>query len=195
MNNRIIKGIVKILLHILYIFPIKKNKVFLMCFDGTKLGFDQKAFVDWAKENNEKYEFVWGVKGQEQTNIFRLHDVRFVKIKSIKGIYEMMTSNVIMYNINAPSYVPFRKKQILINTWHGYAFKKCGKYAPAFDKKQANMTNCFLSHSKKYTDFLIKDSFEYTGEILKIGTPRNDVLFNKKKADIVAKNIRKIKFS
>ena len=191
MNNKNINGIIRIILHIFYLFPIKKNKFFLMCFDGTKLGFDQKAFVDWAREKNIKYDFIWGVKTQGQVDIFKLYDVKFVKIKSIRGIYEMMTSKIIMYNINAPSYIPFRKKQILINTWHGYVFKKCGKYAPGFDKKQANLTNCFLSHSKEYTENFIKDSLEYSGEVLPIGTPRTDVLFDSDKLNKNSIKVRK----
>ena len=118
------KRILKNLLKVFYILPIKKNKIFTSCFAGKKIGFDSKAIVDWINENEpNKYEIIWGVDTKEQEKL-KYDNVKFVKIKSIKGIVHMITSKVLLYNINPPDYIPFRKNQIIINTWHGGGFIK-----------------------------------------------------------------------
>lgn len=176
-----LKQLLVLCLKILYIFPVNNKKIFFMCFDGTMIGFDSKAFVDWINNNkkDEKFKMYWGVKSNKYKKQLFLENVQFIKLKSIRGIYHMMTSGTLIYNINPPSYIPFRKKQLLINTWHGYPVKKIGKYINNFNSKQFNTSTCFLSHSEEYTNLILKDSFEYNGEILKCGTPRNDVFFDK----------------
>ena len=161
--KKILKKAFKNVLKIFFIFPIKKNRIFFMSFNGKKIGFDSKAFLDWLNENNHT-----------------------------KGIYYMITSGILIYNINPPSYIPFRKKQVLVNTWHSISYKKCGKYVAGYDKEQFNTTTCFLSHSEKYTEWVIKESFEFKGDILNCGVPRNDIFFSDKRykiSEIVRKKL------
>lgn len=123
--NVFFKMCLKNLLKIFYILPIKNKRIFTACFAGKKIGFDSKAIVDWLNENKSgEYEIFWGVDSKEREKNLKYENVKFVKIKSIKGIICMMTSKVLIYNINPPDYIPFRKKQILINTWHGGGFVK-----------------------------------------------------------------------
>lgn len=191
MKKNIIR-IVKALLRILHIFPINKKKIFLFCFNGNVVGFDQKAIVNWINKNkNNQYEIYWGVASKKLEKRLKLKNVKFIKIKSIKGIFHIMTSKVLIYNINPPTYVPFRKKQILINTWHGGGFlKKVGKYARGFDSDNFNVSNCFISHGQLWSEKILRDSFEYKGDILNCGAPRNDIFFNGE-ADIVKNQIKK----
>ena len=187
-----VKKLFMLFTQIYNVFSIKNDRIFLMSFDGTKLGFDSLAFVNWLnKYHKNKYEIIWGVKDSEYEKKLSLENTKFVSIKSIKGIYYLKTSKVLLYNINPPSYLKFRKQQILVNSWHGYAFKKVGKYVKPFDKKQFNMSTCMLSHSNLYSKQVIKDSFEFSGEILNIGTPRNDVFFNAKQIEMVEQLIKK----
>ena len=115
------KNVIKNLIKILYIFPINNKKIFLMSFNGETVGFDSKAFVNWLNKNksNEKYKIYWGVKSKEYQKKLKMDNVNFVKIKSLRGFFHMITSKILLYNINPPSYIKFRKKQILVNTWHG----------------------------------------------------------------------------
>lgn len=173
-----IKKILCNLLKLMWIFRIRENKVFFMSFDGTAYGFDSKAVAEFINEHYpNEYSLIWGTKNNTLAGYDKSPKIHLVKIKSILGIYHMMTSKVLIYNINPPSYIPFRKVQILINTWHGFPYKKVGKYTINFNSKQFNMATCFLSHSEWYSNNVIRDSFEYTGEILNIGAPRNDLLF------------------
>ena len=100
-----------------------------------------------------------------------------------------MTSKVLITNVNFSSYIPFRKKQILINTWHGGG---AYKYA-IYNKTKKEIRNsykkfdCFLSTAKIASDLLIRDTFQFDGTILESGFPRNDIMFYKKTETIVNK--------
>lgn len=176
--KKIVVRIIKIILKIFYVFPVNNKKIFLMSFDGKTYGYDQKAIVEYILKNHPN-EFVlhWGTQEKNEL-IGGITELKLNKIKSFTGIYNLMTAGFLIYNINPPSYIPFRGNQILINTWHGALSKKGGKYIPNFDEKQFNTTTCFLSTSKAFTDIAIRDSFCYKGEILECGFPHNDIFFN-----------------
>ena len=175
--KKIIKKVVSFLLRFLYVFPIQNNKIFIYSFGGSDLyGFDGKAIVEYSNNNKLGYNFIWGLT--HKSNLKR-KKIKYVKLTSLSGIYHIMTSGVFITNINPPSYIPFRKRQILINTWHGLPMKTFGKYNPSYDLNQINMSTCFISHSKQYTEIALKDAFDFKGDILNCGAPRNDVLFDK----------------
>ncbi len=185
--KRIIRG----LLHLFYIFPVNRKKIFLTSFDGTKYGFDSKAMVQYIeKKYPGQYRLIWGTKTSGTLETDGWESLEFVKIKSLRGIYHIMTSGAFIYNINPPSYIPYRKSQKLINTWHGFAYKKVGRFAPHFDERQFNDTTCFLSHGSEYSRQVIKDSMMYKGVILECGVPRNDIFFSAE-AEKAAEKIRR----
>ena len=165
-------------LKLLQFLPVKKNRICLLCFDGSKIGWDAKAIVDYVNDNHLNYEMVWLVKGKEQQNAFHLDHVQFRIYKSLAGIIALMTSKYVIYNIRVPQEVPFRKEQVLINTWHGFAFKKVGKYTDGFSLENLNRANAMTSHAAYYTEHVLKDSFEFKGDILTCGVPRNDIFFS-----------------
>lgn len=188
-----LKLLIRCILRIFFVFPVNNRKIFFMSFNGTKIGFDSKAFIDWLEENNHggEFSYIWGVDSYLNQRLMSNEKIKCVKIKSFKGIYHIITSRILMYNINPPSYIPYRKNQILINTWHSFSYKKVGKYAKNFDEKQFNTTNCFLSHSKSYSKMILNDSFNYYGKILECGVPRNDIFFSNK-YDSVRNKVKKL---
>lgn len=174
-----LKTVMRFILKVFWIFPVKKNKIFLMSFDGTSYGYDSRAIAEYIiNQFPNEYELHWGtLKNKELNGV--IPEIELNRIESIPGFLHMITSGILIYNINPPSYIPFRKEQILINTWHGFAYKKVGKYAPHFDAAQFSTSTCFLSHSKTYTEQILKESFCYAGDILECGVPRNDIFFKK----------------
>ena len=83
-------------------------------------------------------------------------------------MYHAITSLAFITNVNPMTYIPFRKEQTIINIWHGYPLKTVGKYESTFNPKQINTSTCFISHSKQYTDFFLKDAFEFKGDVLNL---------------------------
>ena len=127
--KKIIKRIVYYILKVFYIFPLKSNRIYILSFQGkTEYAFDGKAIVEYSNNNNFGYEFIWGYKGKKPINQHK--NVKYAKINTLFGMYYLLTCKTFITNINPFSYVPYRKKQILINTWHGFGPKKGGKYCP-----------------------------------------------------------------
>ena len=179
--KKIAKKIIYYLLKVFYIFPLKKTMIYILSFQGKpEYAFDGKAIVEYSNNNNLGYKFVWGYKGKKPSKKHK--NVKYVKINTIKGMYYLLTCKTFITNINPFTYVPYRKKQLLINTWHGFGPKKGGKYSPGFDEKQYNMSKCFLTTNDYYTNVLRRD-FMFRGEILPIGFCKNDVLFDKIKVE------------
>lgn len=181
--------IIRIILKILYIFPIKNKRICFMSFDGSKLCGDSKAIIDWINENSFDNEMIFLVKDRECQKRLRARNVRFEIYKSLKGILAIMTSKVVVYNISIPYKIPTRKNQILINTWHGMAYKKIGVFTEEFSVKNFARASAVISHSKYYTEEVIRKSFCYKGKVLNIGAPRNDVFFSKK-VNVVSEKVR-----
>lgn len=175
--NKIIKKIIFYASKIFWTFPIDEKKIYLLNFDGTLIGHDAKAIVEWGTDNEKKYKYVWGVKDVAKIET-TIDGVTFVKINSFRGVFEILTAKAIVYNINPPSYFSYRPSQKLINTWHGFIGKKIGKYIHGYNKYQFNLATCFMSESSTNTKN-IREAFEYDGLILETGAPRNDVFFSK----------------
>ena len=188
--NSIIKMIIKQLLKVFYIFPLKSKNIYILSFQGkADYGYDARAIVEYSNNNNLGYKFVWGYRG----NINGNHEnVKYVKTTSIVGLYYALTSKIFITNINPFSFLPYRKNQIIINTWHGFGPKKGGKFAlNSYDKEQYNLSDCFLSANDYYKDIVIKESFGFEGKIIDTGFCRNDVLYDKDRMEKRRWQIRK----
>jgi len=111
--------------------------------------------------------------------------VKYVKNRSIKFIIKFVTARVIVVNDFVDSYLPIRKSQLLINTWHGGGwFKKIGltdNGASNYEKhtytSRAKKVKTFIASSEYFVETVLRKSFDYTGTILRIGMPRNAILF------------------
>lgn len=165
-------------LKIFYLCPIKKRTVYLVNFNGTSYGFEAKAFAEYLMKNYpNKYKIVWEIT--DETNFKGIDIIKFVRKNSIAAVYYSLTSGLLLFNTTPRSYIPYRKKQYLVETWHGYPFKKVGKYAIRYNKRVYSLPTVYTSHSDFYEKQVIKDSFEYYGRVLNCGSPRNDIFFEK----------------
>lgn len=98
-----------------------------------------------------------------------------------------MTSNVCVTNWGGFSYIPLKKRQILINTHHGGgAYKKVGidVYGDSYFFRKdmlitSKQTTKFISSSKKFTECMSKATLIDKNKFWEIGMPRNDQLINK----------------
>ena len=173
------RKVVSLILKIFWICPIRENKIFFISFNGACYGYDTKAIIEYIEKYfPSQYDMVIGYKKIENFKKLELPDIRLTRLNSVHALYEMLTSKVLIYSINPPSYLPVRDGQILCNTWHGFPFKRIGKYVKPFNRKQFAMSTIFLSHGKYFTDVAIRESFLFDGEVLDSGLPRNDIFFS-----------------
>lgn len=205
----LIKIILRTILKIYYIFPVKKNRVFFMSTMGKQYSCNPKyIFENMTKKDyikNKEFEYIWAFNNP---NDFKHVNAKLICKKNIVVyFYYLLTSKVIIYNCGGFSYAPIRKTQFLVETWHGGgAFKKVGfaikeksNESKIGIKMASNDIKLFLSSCLVSSELLIKDAMNYKGEILNSGLPRNDKLFinsleykNEVKAKIGIDNDKKV---
>lgn len=194
--------IVRLLLKMFSIFPVRKNRIMFNSFNGRDITCNPKyIYNELKREYGEKYEYVWCIgQPQKRKKYEEMLGIKTVAPKTIKYFYYILTSKVYISNGIAPSYVPFRKKQCVIGTWHGGgAYKKGGLYlnSSIFIQKVykliAKNVTYVISSCSDFSNKAFQKAFCIPREkILQYGTPRNDIFFlnNSEKKDRIKKNLK-----
>ena len=177
----------RVLLRIFYIFPIRKI-IFFSSYEGKQYSCNPKYIFQsmYSDKFFFTYKYIW--EKNDEKKIKNYEELKLVKHNSFRYIFSIMTSKIIITNSGLNPIFPLRKKQILINTWHGGgAYKKVGRDIDESTngtsyyglKKASEQTTFFISSSALFTD-IMSNSIELEKEkFLKIGMPRNDIFFNK----------------
>lgn len=171
--------------------PIRKKRILFSGLTGGKTydySCNPKYIYEYVKKNaRQEYEMVWLVSDVSKYYFLKEQGTKLAKHFSIKAFYYLLTSKVIVTNGSYAPWVPFRKKQYVINTWHGGgAYKKIENEKPNANwatKKRAQFCadniDLFVASCKMQEEQMIRTSYSYKGEVLKVGTPRNDQLVRK----------------
>ncbi len=174
------------LLKLFWIFPINKYKILFLSFDGKQFSDNPKYLSEYIKKNNTRFSLWWAFKDCGKFAYLESEGYKLVNISSVAFLFALATSRVVVTNNFFSSYLPKRKKQIVLNTWHGgsplktvgLADRNSTEYDLYFFKIQAKKYSAFLSSSKFMTDEVFKQSFNYQGLILNYGMPRNSILLS-----------------
>mgnify|MGYP002856275836 CR=1 FL=1 len=182
----------------LYRFPIQKDKIVFINYDGKGYGDNPKYIAEELLQQNLSCKLVWLIK----EDCYVPGQIKKVYYYSLSAYKELSTASVIISNCknNIPYYYKKKENQYYLQTWHGdFALKYIEKevedilskgYVQA-SKADSSVTDAVLSGNKQFSQIL-KDSFWLPKqcEILEFGVPRNDVYF---KGDEI-KNIIKQKY-
>ena len=175
----------------LRILRIKSNRILFTGLTGLKhneYSCNPKYLCEYIlKHYPKQYEIVWAVSEPENYTWLKERGIGLVKHFSLKSFVMLMTARVVVSNGSYAPWFPFRKGQYFINTWHGGgAYKKVEN-----DKPDANWAtrkrvrfcaeniSLFVSSCKMASEKLFRESYQYQGEILEVGMPRNDFLVKK----------------
>lgn len=183
----------------LRIFKLKKNRIFLLnslLSLEAKYSCNTKYIAEYILEKyNNKFEIIYPLEEKQKKDELSSKGIKVVRMKTLKYYYYILTSKVFITTNGSISYIPFRKSQIVINTWHGGgAYKKTG-----LDNNDtlANKINCkiienkisyFISSNRYFTNVISKAFMIPEEKFLNIGLPRNDIFFHKNN-----KMIKKVK--
>lgn len=171
----------------LRLLPVKKNRVFLTNDLSHKYGGNPKYVAEYLHSAyGDKLELVYAVKAPENYDDLRQRSFKVVKFNSLQYFIKAMTCKVFLTNSGGYSYLPLRKKQYAINTWHGGgAYKKCGtdmyNNSPTFRRDlwlQGKQTSAFLSTCTRFTEEFSRCLIVPKEVFWGIGIPRNDMLIH-----------------
>jgi CDP-glycerol glycerophosphotransferase len=191
-----IKCLIRYILKFFYIIPVNKNLIFIESFDGKELCCSPYYIFDYFQKHDNPYKFIVSSKiSQKSTS-----SVKYVKTHSFTWVLAQIYSGIQIINTGFKIFIPYRKSQILINTWHGGgAYKKVGNAdASSTYLKIINKTNnyvnkyltYFISSSKAFTDVMSESLLIPKDKFLNIGLPRNDIFFNKELSNQINLQIR-----
>ena len=174
-------------------FPIKKNDVFVNYFDGKGIGDHPKYIIRELIKKDPTIKVYWVYRGKEKSNV---ENIEFVKPFSISAIFYQTTSKIWVSSVRMPYYSIKRKNQYYFQTWHGgLAFKRIEQECEDALSRRYKRT---CRHDSKMIDYwvssnadntkLYKDYFWYQGgEIMEVGSPRNDIFFSGDNSELKVK--------
>ena len=187
------------------IFPIKGNRIIFNSQKGSQYACNPRYIYEFlVKKYGDRLQYVWCLQNPPES-LRNQPNVKIVAYNSLRYFYYQMTSKVIVANIPSPCYVPRRKKQFMIDTWHGGgAYKKVGISTPKRDSLANTLnenvktmdasdnvkwelykayynafdTSLFVSSCKRFTEVMCESQLIPRESYVEIGMPRNDIFFS-----------------
>lgn len=183
----LIKLLLRLLLKIYYVFPIRK-RIFFMSTFGKSYSCNPKYLYESMMDDHRfsDYSFVWCFVHPDEVDVKGCNRTKIIKKGNhVLFFYYILTSKIIVYNCGGFSFVPIRKKQFLLETWHGGGtFKRVNltvanksESSKKGIRMASNDVKAFIGTCEVNDKMFIREGMGYTGEIIKSGFPRNDILF------------------
>lgn len=169
------------ILHFFWIFPLNKNRISLINEQSFTYGDNLKYINKYLNDNCPgRYEVVFPVKEGSEPALNAIT----VKPLSFRYFKLVISSGTVFTNCGGLSYLPKRKGQQFINTWHGGgAYKKVGTdvwdtpFSRAEDRMNANNTDFLFSSCGAFIEAEAEPMMFRREQCLKTGLPRNDIFF------------------
>ncbi len=170
-------------LQLFRLLPLQ-NRVCFISFSGRQYSDSPRRISELLLKLHPEIPQVWAFNEPEKFRFLQEKGIRVLKYKSLEYLYYVMTSRVYVDNAEFWSILKFRPEQLVLQTWHGGgAYKKVGGHRLDVNEREQrhavekmNKITLFLSSSRAFTDFVIRDAYQYRGEVLECGLPRNDEL-------------------
>ena len=177
----LIKIVTWLLLHIFYILPVKENQIYFRAFHGKRYGCSPKyLFMHMLERYGNSYKYVWELEDDSRV----IPGAECVKRLTLKAFILMMTSQYIITNNDFIWWIPLRKNQVMLETWHGGgAYKMVGLYEKwskimLLDQKwNARKITYYISSSRKFTEVQAPSKWVPEYKFINTGMPRNEVFF------------------
>ena len=178
------------------VLPLKPRVNFI-AFSGRQYSDSPRRISELLLKEHPEIQQVWAFNEPEKFRFLEEKGIKVVKYKSLEYLYYVMTSRVYVDNAEFWSILKFRPGQMVLETWHGGgAYKRVGGHRIDVNQREQqhavekmNKITLFLSSSKAFTNFVIRDAYQYRGEVLECGLPRNDDLLHPDPA--AAQRVRK----
>ena len=179
-------ALIRLALTPLKLMKIRPNRILFSSYMEKQYSCNPKYIsLELKRLYGDRVEIGWAFRHPEEFEYLKQEGITVLGTKTADFIRFALTSRVICSNTYFKPSLPRRKNTFYLYTWHGGgAYKKVGKYVdmPWIERINTKMregkTDLYLSSGKFFTERVLRDSFEYRGEVLEKGMPRNDILIN-----------------
>ncbi len=160
------------------ILGINNNKIVFISFNGHSYSDNPRAISEKCHELYPGFEIIWFFNNPQEKRKIVPDYVKCVKSNSFSSLKELATAKVWVDNFCKPLYIYKDKRQFYVQTWHGdRGFKKVLYNSPFNMRRYIESKICNLAIAgSEYGDKLYRTAFNYSGKILKAGSPRCDKL-------------------
>lgn len=179
----------KIVFTLVGFLPLKKNVIMFESFLGKQYSDNPRAIYEYIKEHYPDYQLYWSADRKYIQN-FEDKDLQIIPRFSIKWLFMMARAQFWITNSRMPFWVPKPNHTTYIQTWHGTPLKKIGidieevhmpgvdtlKYREEFIEEASSWD--YLVSPNRYSTNIFRQAFQYKGEMIESGYPRNDFLYN-----------------
>ncbi len=159
-----------------------KDRVLFVSFSGGSYSDNPKPVSEKLHELAPEIEIIWLFKDPEKKKTIVPEYVNCVDINNKYQLMAQMAISKCIVNNCTFSWIKKGRKQFFIQLWHGdRAFKKV-LYDSSFSTTDFSVAEskpgyCDLAVAgSDYGEQQYRSAFRYEGEVLKVGTPRNDML-------------------
>lgn len=175
---------ISMMLRILWVVPVRSGRFLFLSYDGKQYSDSPKYISEYIEQYYGQAELLWALLEPEQFSEIAGRGVKIVRRNSFSFLRAIASAEFIITNNYLPAYIPIRKDQVLLNTWHGgsplktvgFCEAQCDPYNKYYYRIQNPKTTAFLSSSQFVTEQVLGESFHYSGTVLPFGMPRNAIL-------------------
>lgn len=184
------RKIYKVFNSIVPFIKIKNTRIFCDHYAGSSYGDNQKYIAEELLKNHPEYEIIFAYDKEKCKQSDFPVFVKTVPLYSFKHLVSLASSKFWIIDYRPLVHIHKRKNQFYIQTWHAsIGIKKSEKDSEAELSKQyvknaiedSSQIDLITCGSEQMYNFH-KNAFWYSGEILKSGCPRSDILFDDKKS-------------
>lgn len=175
------------------IISVDNNLILFESGVGRQYGDSPKNIYDEILKQNLNYKKVWVYNKPHR---FADQNTKRIKRLSPWYYYYLLKAGYWVNNQNFPTYIKKRPKTTFLQTWHGTPLKKMlhdieevhGRNENYVERVGNAVENWdYLISPSEYASKAFRSAFNYHGEILELGYPRNDVFYKNNKEEIANK--------
>lgn len=176
-------------LKVFHLYRLRKGNIVFSSFDGKQFSDSPYYVYNFIQDLNvDDFRFFWIDDGSTKEKS-KVKSATVLKKGSFAYFKILLSAKYIITNDRLNSYLPIRKRQILVNTWHGGGlFKKTYalslesrdlRYRVWLNRRDSRRTRLYASSSKMWTERVLRNTFQFNGEVINSGMPRNSKLLSK----------------
>ena len=157
----------------------RPNKVVFSSFNGSAYSDNPRAISEALHEEQPNLDLVWLLKHASEKRGSIPPYIRCIKHNSFIALYELATAGVWVDNTTKASYVYKSSSQFYMQTWHGdRGFKTILLDSPnyAVSRRLVEQECNLMLSGSTHAERVYRSGFNYKGEFLRCGSPRNDIL-------------------
>lgn len=156
---------------------VKENRILFFSYQGKNYSCNPKYIVERLIEQNlYDLDIFYAFSNKSKYYEKLSPKINLVKYGSFYFYYLFFTSKIIVTNSSNLPYLPKKKNQILINTWHGGGAYKTELYNLDLTRFKNENVDYFISSSQLFHKLIQASNGLSDDKFLDVGMPRNDFL-------------------